>query len=83
MDQKIIDLYDEFTHGGMNRRDFLDRLAQLAGGASAALSLLPALQNNYAQAQIIGENDDRLSISRVEYDAAGTKMAARSVRVSS
>lgn len=27
MDQKIIDLYDAFTHGGMNRRDFLNRLA--------------------------------------------------------
>ena len=75
MDQKIIDLYDEFTHGGMNRRAFLDRLAVLAGGSAAALVLLPALQNNYAQAQIIAENDDRLSASRAEYDAAGTKMA--------
>ena len=27
MDQHIIDLYDRFTHGGINRRDFLDRLA--------------------------------------------------------
>ena len=27
MDQRIINLYDQFTHGGMNRRDFLDRLA--------------------------------------------------------
>ena len=31
MDKRIIDLYDDFTHGGMNRRAFLDRLAALAG----------------------------------------------------
>jgi carboxymethylenebutenolidase len=81
LDHKIIDLYDEYTHGGMDRRDFLDRLAQLAGGAAAALALLAALQNSYAQAQIIAENDDRLAISRVEYDAAGTKIAGYLARL--
>src|SRR2546430_621496 len=50
MDQRIINLYDQFTHGGMNRRDFLDRLAGLAGSAAAGLALLPLLQNNYAPA---------------------------------
>src|SRR6202040_660491 len=30
VDQGIINLYDRFTHGGMSRRDFLDRLAELA-----------------------------------------------------
>lgn len=35
MRQKIIDLYDEYAHGGMNRRDFLDRLATLAGRGTA------------------------------------------------
>ena len=33
MDQKIIDLYDAFTHGALGRREFMDRLAQMAGGA--------------------------------------------------
>lgn len=50
MDQRIVDLYDSFTHGGMNRRDFLDRLAGLTGSAAAAAALIPLLQNNYAQA---------------------------------
>ena len=48
MDQKFIVLFDEFTHGTMSRRDFMDRLAKLAGGAAAASSLVPILQNNYA-----------------------------------
>lgn len=75
MDQKIIDLYDEFTHGGMSRRNFLDRLAVLAGSTVAALALLPVLENNYAFAQTIAEGDSRLTTGRAEYDAGGTKIA--------
>ena len=67
MDQRIIDLYDSFTHGGMNRRDFLDRLATLAGSAAAATALLPLLRNNYAQAAMVAENDARLVADRVAY----------------
>ena len=74
MDQKIINLYDEYQHGGMSRRYFLDRLAQLAGSTAAALALMPLLENNHAHAQIVAENDDRLDIARVEYDASGTKI---------
>jgi carboxymethylenebutenolidase len=36
MDQKYIDLFDRYTHGGMNRRDFLERLSLLAGSSAAA-----------------------------------------------
>ncbi len=53
MDQRIINLYDRFTHGGMSRREFLDRLAELAGSAAAAAALVPLLQNDYAQAAIV------------------------------
>ena len=53
MDQKIINLFDRFTHGGMNRRDFLERLAGLAGGTAAATALLAVLENNYARAAIV------------------------------
>ena len=66
MDQRIIELYDNFTHGGMNRRTFLDRLAALAGGAAAASALLPLLQNNYALAQTVPESDARISTETVE-----------------
>ncbi len=75
MEQRIIDLYDEFTHGDMSRRDFVDRLSRLAGGATGAFALLPLLENNYALAQTVPENDDRLITARVEYDASGAKMA--------
>lgn len=74
MDQKLIDLYDDYTHGGVNRRDFLDRLAHMAGGSAAALALLPFLENNYALAQTIAADDARLTTGRVEYDAGGSKI---------
>jgi carboxymethylenebutenolidase len=41
VDQKIINLYDRFIHGGMSRREFLDRLAEVAGSAAAAAAPLP------------------------------------------
>lgn len=65
MDQRIIQLFDEYTHGSMNRRSFLDRLASMAGGAAAATALLPMLENNYAQAQMLAENDPRITAETV------------------
>ena len=67
MRQDIIDLYDAFTHGTMGRRAFMERLARLAGGAAAATALLPLLENNYAHAAIVPEDDARLSISTATF----------------
>ncbi|HEY2756483.1 MAG TPA: dienelactone hydrolase family protein [Pseudolabrys sp.] len=75
MDQRIIDLYDDFTHGGMNRRAFLDRLAEIAGSGAAALALLPLLQNDYARAATVPADDPRLAIGTVSYDAQGTRIS--------
>jgi carboxymethylenebutenolidase len=66
LDQKIIDLYDDFTHGGMNRRAFLDRLAALAGSTVAATAMLSVLQNDYAHAQTIPETDPRITTETVD-----------------
>jgi len=74
MDQRIINLYDRFTHGGISRRDFLDRLAELAGSAAAATALLPLLQNDYARAAIIPAEDARLATERVAYDSPKGKI---------
>ena len=80
MDQRIINLYDQFTHGGMTRRDFLDRLAELAGSAAAGAMLLPLLQNNYAQAAIVEADDARLATERVSYDSPNGKINGYLVR---
>jgi len=75
MDQKIIDLYDHFTHGGISRRNFMDRLAKLAGSSAAAVALLPLLQNDYAQAAIVAADDGRLAMERVSFDSSKGKIA--------
>ncbi|MEJ2375622.1 MAG: dienelactone hydrolase family protein, partial [Pseudolabrys sp.] len=81
MDQRIVDLYDSFTHGGMSRRDFLDRLAAIAGSSAAALALLPLLQNDYACAAIVAADDPRLAIGKASYDAQGTAITGYLARL--
>jgi len=74
MDQRIINLYDRFTHGALSRRDFLDRLAELAGSAAAAAALLPLLQNDYARAAVVPADDARLATERVSYESPKGKI---------
>jgi carboxymethylenebutenolidase len=65
MDQEIISLFDTYTHGGMNRRDFLDRLKAMAG-AAALPAVLAVLENNYAHADTVAADDPRLTGADVE-----------------
>lgn len=74
MDQKIINLYDKFTHGGMSRREFMDELVKLAGSTTAAMALLPLLQNDYAKAQTVPDNEPRLNAGMVSYDSPKGKI---------
>jgi carboxymethylenebutenolidase len=75
MDQKIIDLYDAYTHGALGRRDFIDRLAQIAGGTAAALAVLGLLHNDYAHASVVAEDDPRLTTETTGFDVTGTKVS--------
>ena len=75
MDQKIIDLFDRFTHGGMNRRSFFDRLVALAGGTAAATALLPLLQNNYAKAETVAPSDSNIMVGPVTFQAGTQQLS--------
>lgn len=66
MDQRLVDLFNNYTHGGMSRRTFLDRFTVLAGGAAAASALLPLLDYNYAQAATVAESDPRIGAETVD-----------------
>jgi carboxymethylenebutenolidase len=50
MDQRIINLYDEYTHKPLSRKEFLERLVKLAGGTAAAMAMLPLLESCSAHA---------------------------------
>jgi carboxymethylenebutenolidase len=81
MDQRIIDLYDSFTHGAIDRRTFLDRLTRIAGSTAAALALLPLLKNDYAQAAVVAPDDARLTTETVSYVADGTRISGYLARL--
>lgn len=74
MDQRIINLFDEYTHKPLKREDFLQRLAKLTGGTAAALAVLPLLEINYAHAATIQTQDERLVIENITYTGEDTQM---------
>lgn len=74
-DRRAITLYDRFTHGEMGRREFLDRLALLAGSTAGASVLLSTLTNDYAGAAIVAPDDQRLAIDRISYEAPGGRIS--------
>ncbi len=67
MDQKIIDLYDRYTHEPLERRVFLARLAEMTGGVAAALAMVPLLEANQAHAAMVAADDGRITSSRIGY----------------
>lgn len=67
MDQRIINLFDEYTHAPLPREVFLRRLATLTGSMAAALAILPKLEVNYTNAATIPDQDDRITTERITY----------------
>ena len=67
IDQRVFDLYDEYCHGRIDRREFLRRAALVAGGLAIAQALLP----RYARAQTISFTDKRIKAQYVNYPSPG------------
>ena len=80
MNEKILDLYDEYSKGSLGRREFFKKLAVLAGGTAAALTLLPVLEANRAEAQVVAEDDPRLHVEDIKYPAETGEMLAHFAR---
>jgi carboxymethylenebutenolidase len=81
MDQRIIDLYDAYTHGGLGRHEFFDHLNRSAGSTAAAGALLAALTNDYARASLVAEDDPRLQCETIAWDAAGARVSGYLARL--
>jgi carboxymethylenebutenolidase len=67
IDQRVLDLYDEYCHGGIDRREFLLRAGAVVGGLAMAQALLP----RYARAQTISFTDTRIKPQYVSYPSPG------------
>ena len=72
MDQRIINLFDEYTHKPLSREEFMQRLAKMTGGTAAAIAILPLLEVNYANAATV--IDDNLLTENITYPGDETEM---------
>ena len=67
IDERIFELYDEYCHGRIDRRTFLQRSAAVVGGLAMAQAMLP----RYANAQTISSSDERIQARYVNYPSPG------------
>lgn len=78
--QPVIDLYDEYTHAPLPRREFMRRLGLLLGSSAAAYAVLPLLENNYAEAALVKEDDARLKTEMLEFAGPNGALKAYSAQ---
>jgi Dienelactone hydrolase family len=71
IDQRVFDLYDEYCHGRIDRREFVQRAGALTVGGVSALAMAQALLPRYAQAQTISFTDARMKGQYVTYPSPG------------
>lgn len=76
MDQKIIDLYNDYIHGEIPRRSFLRKVAEIAGSAAAATAILPLIETNYAWGQQVDPKDERLVAGYEHYPGTRSDVKA-------
>ena len=68
-DQELLNLFDQYVHGQIDRRGFLDRAGRFAVGGMTAAMLLDALNPQFAAAQQVPKDDKRLKTETVEYQS--------------
>ncbi len=65
--QEVLNLFDGYVHGRMNRRDFIDRAGKYAVGGFTAAAMLESLRPNFAWAQQVPKDDARLKTEYLTY----------------
>jgi len=80
MSPETKDLYERYARGAMDRREFLEKLAAVAGGAAAAAALPPVLEGAPAASEVVPKDDPRLETGYVKYAVEGGEMRAYSAR---
>ncbi|SHJ06995.1 carboxymethylenebutenolidase [Hymenobacter daecheongensis DSM 21074] len=74
MDQRIINLFDEYTHRPLSRKEFMEQLVKLTGGLTLALTALAVLEPGYAQATTTDEKSNNLLTEEVTWPGDGLTM---------
>jgi carboxymethylenebutenolidase len=76
-DPEVISLFNQYGHGQLDRRGFLDRAARFATGGTGAAGLLAALSPNFAAAQKVSPSDARIKNEHVEFASPNGNGKAR------
>ena len=71
IDQRVYDLYDEYCHGRIDRREFMARASAIVIGGISALAMAQALFPRYVEAQTVSFTDERIKAKYVEYPSPG------------
>ncbi len=66
-DQGVLDLFDKYVHGDIDRRGFLDGASRFTVGSMTAAMMLDALSPRFAEAQQVAKDDKRIVAEFVEY----------------
>ena len=62
---EVVELYNDYIHGGMSRREFLDAAKKFAVGGLTAAAIVEALMPNYALGEQVPKDDKRLKTEYV------------------
>ena len=75
-DQQLLDLFDDYVHGRIERRTFFQQAAKFAVGGVTVEALLASLSPNYAWAEQVAKDDGRIQAEYLDYDSpqGGGKM---------
>ena len=65
--QEVLNLFDGYVHGRLNRRDFIDRAGKFAVGGFTAAAMLEQLRPNFAWAQQVPKDDARIRVETATY----------------
>ena len=66
-DPEVLGLFDQYVHGVIDRRGFLDGAAKFAVGGVTAATLLDALRPNFAAAEVVPKTDARIKAETVDF----------------
>jgi len=69
--QAMIDLYDHYTHVGLDRRALMTGMARLTGSAAAAAAVIPLLEASPAAASIVAADDPKIASETVHWAGGG------------
>ena len=69
--QQVFDLYDDYCHGRIERRDFFNRSAAITVGGVSALALAESMLPKYAEAMTVSFTDERIKATYADYDSPG------------